>query len=86
LNYKYKKLRHEFKAGMASMAAMSALAPNARARGNTQLSIGTSAYSNHSAIAVGGFHWVNDNLMFNAGVAWGNSSVAVYRMGMTYAW
>ena len=86
LNYKYKKLHHEFRAGMASMAAMSALLPNPRAHGDTSLSLGTGAYSGHGAVAVGGFHHITDNLMLNAGVAWGNSNDASYRMGVTYSW
>ena len=85
LETKYNRLHREFRIGMASVAAMSAMAPNSRAAGNTQLTIGTGAYDNHSAVAVGAFHWVTNNLMFNAGVAWGDTRDAVYRMGMTYA-
>ena len=80
-----KELHHEVRAGMASMAAMSALVPNPRAHGNTSLSLGTGAYSGHGAVAVGGFHHITDNLMLNAGVAWGNSKDAGYRMGVTYS-
>ncbi|MBR3677280.1 MAG: YadA-like family protein, partial [Alphaproteobacteria bacterium] len=80
-----KELHHEVRAGMASMAAMSALVPNPRAHGNTSLSLGTGAYSGHGAVAVGGFHHITDNLMLNAGVAWGNSRDAGYRMGVTYS-
>ena len=86
LNNKYKKLRKDFHTGMASMAAMSALAPNARSSGDTQLSVGTGAYSGHTAAAVGAYHWLTDNLLLNAGMAWGNSSDTVYRMGVTYSW
>ncbi|MBQ9271163.1 MAG: YadA-like family protein, partial [Alphaproteobacteria bacterium] len=80
-----KELHHELRAGMAEMAAMSALVPNPRAHGNTSLSLGTGAYSGHGAVAVGGFHHITDNLMLNAGVAWGNSRDASYRMGVTYS-
>ena len=86
LHDRYKKLRKDFQAGMASMAAMSALAPNARASGDTQLSVGTGAYSGHTAAAVGAYHWLTDNLMLNAGAAWGNSSDTIYRLGVTYSW
>jgi hypothetical protein len=85
LENKYNRLRRDFRIGMASMAAMSAMAPNARADGNTHLTIGTGAYADHTAVAVGAYHWVTNNLMFNAGVAWGDTRDAVYRMGMTYA-
>lgn len=79
-------LRKKFNSGMASMAALTALVPNARANGNTQLAIGTGAYEGHTAMAIGGFHWVNDNILLNAGVSWGNSSDKAYRMGITYSW
>ena len=86
LNDHYKRLRKDFQTGMASMAAMSALAPNARATGDTQLSVGTGAYSGHTAAAVGAYHWLTDNLMLNVGAAWGDSSDTIYRMGVTYSW
>ena len=78
-------LRHKFQSGMASAAALSALVPNARAHGNTQLSLGTGMYHGHGAMAVGGFHWFTDNLLFNTGIAWDDNE-ATYRMGVTYSW
>ena len=86
LSKRYTRLRREFQTGMASMAAMSALSPNTRASGNTQLSIGTGAYSGRTAAAIGAYHWFSDNLLFNAGMAWGESADMVYRMGITYSW
>ena len=79
LNNKYRKLDKDFRRGMASMAAMSAMAPNARAKGNTQLTLGTGAYDRNTAAAIGLFHWINNNVMVNMGVAWGSSSNAIYR-------
>jgi hypothetical protein len=79
-------LKHDFRSGMASMAAMTALVPNARSQGDTSLSLGTGAYEGHTAMAIGGFHYINDNLLLNAGVAWGNSNDVAYRMGVTYSW
>ena len=81
-----KDLRKEFKNGMASMSAMSALVPNPRATGNTSLSVGTGLYSGHTAVAVGGFHYLTDNVMLNAGAAWGNANDISYRMGITWSW
>lgn len=78
-------LKHDFRAGMASMAAMTALVPNARSQGDTSLSLGTGAYEGHTAMAIGGFHYINDNLLLNAGVSWSNTSDAAYRMGITYS-
>ena len=80
-----KETHHELRRGMASMAAMSALVPNPRSSGNTTLSLGTGAYSGHNAVAVGAFHYLTNNLMLNAGVAWGDSRDAVYRVGMSYS-
>ena len=80
-----KDVHHELRRGMASMAAMSALVPNSRSTGKTSLSLGTGAYSGHNAVAVGGFHYLTDNLMLNAGAAWSNSRDAVYRVGVTYS-
>jgi hypothetical protein len=79
-------LKHDFRSGMASMAAMTALVPNARSQGDTSLSLGTGAYQGHTAMAIGGFHYINDNILLNAGVSWSNTSDAAYRIGVTYSW
>ena len=79
-------LKHDFKSGMASVAAMSALVPNPRATGNTSLSVGTGLYDGHTAVAIGGFHYLTDNVMLNAGAAWGNANDLAYRMGITWSW
>lgn len=78
-------LRDDFNAGMATMSAMTALVPNARATGNTQLSFGTGMYEGETAMALGGFHWINDNVLLNVSAAWGSADTA-YRMGITYSW
>ena len=78
-------LRRDFRRGMASMAAMTALVPNSRSLGDTSLSLGTGAYDGHTAMAVGGFHYLTDNLLLNAGAAWGNSNDMSYRLGVTYS-
>ena len=88
LDNEVKDLRKNMKRGFASMAAMSAMVPNARAKGNTQLSFGTGMYSGHTGFALGGFHWFTDNLLMNIGVAYGDgdSSDMIYRAGVTYSW
>ena len=78
-------LRDDFNAGMATMSAMTALVPNARATGNTQLSFGRVMYEGETAIALGGFQWINVNVLLNVGAAWGSADTA-YRMGITYSW
>ncbi|MBQ4400351.1 MAG: YadA-like family protein, partial [Alphaproteobacteria bacterium] len=79
-------LRHDFRSGMASLAAMSALVPNPRDCGDTSLSVGTGAYDGHTAVALGGFHYLTDNLLLNAGAAYGNTDDLAYRMGITWSW
>ncbi|MBO4285205.1 MAG: YadA C-terminal domain-containing protein [Alphaproteobacteria bacterium] len=86
LGNKYVKLRKDMRSGMASMSAMSAMAPNSRANGDTQITLGTGLYAGYSAVAFGAYHWLTDNIMLNAGVAWGNSSDTIYRMGVSYTW
>ena len=79
-------LRHDFRTGMASLAAMSALVPNPRDCGDTSISLGTGAYDGHTAMALGGFHYLTDNLLLNAGAAYGNSDDLAYRVGITWSW
>jgi trimeric autotransporter adhesin len=86
LSNEVQDLKNNFRAGMAEMAALSALVPNARANGNTQLSFGTGAYEGHTAAALGGFHWINDNVLLNIGASWGDSANIAYRAGITYSW
>ncbi|MBQ8481701.1 MAG: YadA-like family protein, partial [Alphaproteobacteria bacterium] len=78
-------LRRDFKRGMASMAAMTALVPNSRSLGDTSISLGTGAYDGHTGVAIGGFHYLTDNILLNAGAGWGNSRDAAYRLGVTYS-
>ena len=78
-------LRRDFKRGMASMAAMTALVPNARSQGDTSIALGTGAYSGHTGVALGAFHYLSDNVLLNAGAAYGNSKDASYRLGVTYS-
>ena len=79
-----KTLRHETHAGLASAAALSALVPNPRGTGDTTLSFGTGAYQGHTAAALGGFHWITNNLLVNAGVGWDNRE-ATTRIGVSYS-
>ena len=85
VDHEVRTMRHHYDSALASAAALSALVPNARAHGNTQLSLGTGMYHGHGAMAVGGFHWFTDNILFNTGIAWDDNE-ATYRMGVTYSW
>lgn len=78
------KMHHEMKSGFASLAAMSALVPNARANGNTQISIGTGYYRGTTGFAVGGFHYLNDDVLLNAGAAYAGNGSATFKSGVTF--
>ena len=69
----------------AMSAAFSALVPNARAPGNTQLSVGVGGYESELGVAAGLFHYVNDRVLVNAGVSsTGNETSG--RAGVTFGW
>ncbi len=77
-------VRKEMRGGLASAAALSALVPNARSDGKTSLSLGLGGYKGTQGVAVGGFHYFTDHLLFNVGASLGVDSEAMYRVGMTY--
>ena len=51
LTHRTQKMHHEMKSGFASLAAMSALVPNARVAGDTQISVGTGHYRGPTGFA-----------------------------------
>ena len=70
--------------GFASMAALSALVPNARSAGDTQVSVGTGYFRGKTGFALGAFHHVNDNVLLNAGAAYGGSNSTTLKGGVTF--
>ena len=84
LNNKVNKLDKKVKTGFASNAALSALVPNARAIGNTQLSAGTGYYDGEFGGAVGVFHYFNDNVLLNAGVSYAGDESLMARAGLSF--
>ncbi len=78
------KMHHEMKSGFASLAAMSALVPNARVAGDTQIAVGTGYYRGTTGFAVGAFHHINDNVLLNAGASYGGNGAAVFKGGVTF--
>ena len=80
------KMHHEMKSGFASLAAMSALVPNARVAGDTQISVGAGHYRGTTGFALGAFHHVNDNVLLNAGAAYGGNGSATFKGGVTFGW
>ena len=73
----------EMRAGFASLSAMSALVPNARSAGNTQVSVGTGGYRDQVGVAAGVFHYVNNGTLLNAGASYSKDNVA-WRAGVTF--
>jgi autotransporter adhesin len=71
----------------AVASAFSALVPNARSSGNTQISLGTGYYNGSAAVAAGVFHYVNNNVLLNTGVSTAfNSRSTSGRAGITFGW
>ncbi|MBN2333630.1 MAG: YadA-like family protein [Deltaproteobacteria bacterium] len=66
-------------------SAFSALVPNTRALGNTQIALGVGHYSGSNALAAGMFHYVSDKIMVNAAVSttFNNNGTAT-RAGITF--
>lgn len=86
LNSRVNKVESQMKSGFASTAALSALVPNARSAGNTQFSIGSGIYRDRVGGAAGLFHYVNDNVLLNAGVSYGGDHSTMGRVGATFGW
>ena len=84
LGKRVNKMHHEMKSGFASLAAMSALVPNARVAGDTQIAVGTGYYRGTTGFALGAFHHVNDNVLLNAGASYGGNGAAVFKGGVTF--
>ncbi|MDR1697160.1 MAG: YadA-like family protein [Rickettsiales bacterium] len=80
------ELTDEVRTGLASVNAMSALVPNARSSGDTQVSFGTGGYRDAVGVAAGVFHYVSDGTLLNAGVSYGTGKTAEvgWRAGVTF--
>lgn len=86
VNHRVSRLDRRMKGGFASLAALSALQPNARASGDTQISAGTGMYRGRAGMALGAFHYFNDNVMGNLGVSYAGSTSTTFRAGVTFGW
>ncbi len=71
----------------AMMMAFSALLPNLRSRGTTQIALGLGHYSGANAVAGGIFHYLSDKILLNAGIssAFNHDSTAV-QTGLVISW
>ena len=86
VNDRMDDLTNELRTNLAASNALSALVPNARSRGNTQISVGTGGYKDKVGIAGGLFHYIGDGTMLNAGVSYGFGKQANigWRAGVTF--
>ena len=69
--------------GLATVTALTALHPNPRHNGKTQIAIGTGMYADNVAGAIGIFHYLNDRVMLNAGAAYGGNTSWAGNVGIT---
>lgn len=71
----------------ALAVAFSALVPNSRGAGNTQISLGLGNYASANALAAGMFHYVSNNVLLNAGLSTSfNRNGTAVRAGVTFGW
>ena len=84
LENKLDKHHHEMKRGFASLAAMTRLVPNPRGCGDTQISIGVGHYHGSTGIAIGAFHYIDNNTLVNVGVGYSGHDSATFGAGLTF--
>ena len=84
IDHRVDQLEDEMDEVAALASAFSALVPNARSTSDTQLSLGLGNYGSANAVALGVFHYIDDNVLLNVGAstAFGNSKTAA-RAGIT---
>lgn len=83
LGHKINNVERRMEQGLATVTALTALHPNPRHQGKTQISVGTGMYSDNVAGAVGIFHYLNDRVMLNAGAAYGGDTSWAGNVGIT---
>lgn len=77
------RLDDKLEKGLATVTALTALHPNPRYQGKTQISIGTGMYADNVAGAIGVFHYLNDKVMLSAGASYGGDSSFAGNVGIT---
>ena len=77
------RLRKEMRQGLAATSALAGLVPLDNSY-KTQLSMAMGGYEDKQAVALGGFHYIKDNIILNAGVAYGGSKSTAYKVGVTF--
>ena len=84
LENKLDKHHHEMKRGFASLAAMTRLVPNPRGCGDTQIAVGVGHYQGSTGVAIGMFHYIDNNTLVNVGVGYSGHDSATFGAGLTF--
>lgn len=84
-NTRINKLDDKIESGLATVTALTALHPNPRAQGRTQVAVGTGMYRDNVAGAIGIFHFINDNTMLSAGASYGGHHEFAGNVGITFS-
>ena len=77
------RLDNRLEKGLATVTALTALHPNPRHKGKTQISVGAGMYADNVAGAIGIFHWLTDKIMLSAGASYGGDSSFAGNVGIT---
>ena len=77
------RLDNKLEKGLATVTALTALHPNPRHQGKTQISVGAGMYADNVAGAIGIFHWLTDRIMLSAGASYGGDSSFAGNVGIT---
>ncbi len=77
------RLDDKLEKGLATVTALTALHPNPRHQGKTQISIGSGMYADNVAGAIGVFHYLNDKVMLYGGASYGGGSSWAGNVGVT---
>jgi len=83
LGHKINNVERRMEQGLATVTALTALHPNPRYQGKTQVAVGTGMYSDNVAGAIGLFHYLNERVMLNAGAAYGGDTSWAGNVGIT---
>lgn len=77
------RLDNRLERGLATVTALTALHPNPRHQGKTQISVGTGMYADNVAGAIGVFHYLNDRVMLSGGASYGGGDSWAGNLGIT---
>lgn len=86
LDKRVDRIQNRMESGFATMAALSGLHPNPRAKGKTQVAVAGGMYRDNIAGAVGIFHNFKDNIMLSVGAAYGGEESWAGNVGLTFSW